>query len=29
MDTRFLQAVFEIVLGGAIVFGAGILIGSA
>ncbi len=29
MDTRFLQAVFEIVLGGAIVFAAGILIGSA
>ena len=29
MDTRFLQAVFEVVLGGLIVFGAGILIGSA
>ena len=29
MDTRFLQAVFEVVVGGLIVFGAGILIGSA
>jgi rubrerythrin len=29
MDTRFLQAAFEVVLGGTIVFGAGILIGSA
>lgn len=29
MDTRFLQAAFEVVLGGLIVFGAGILIGSA
>jgi len=29
MDTRFLQAVFEVVLGGFIVFTAGILIGSA
>lgn len=29
MDTRFLQAVFEVVLGGAIVFAAGVLIGSA
>ncbi|MGE5260483.1 MAG: iron exporter MbfA [Actinomycetota bacterium] len=29
MDTRFLQAVFEVVLGGAIVFAAGILIGNA
>jgi rubrerythrin len=29
MDTRFLQAAFEVVLGGAIVFAAGILIGSA
>lgn len=29
MDTHFLQAVFEVVLGGLIVFAAGILIGSA
>ncbi len=29
MDTRFLQAVFEVVLGGTIVFAAGVLIGSA
>jgi VIT1/CCC1 family predicted Fe2+/Mn2+ transporter len=29
MDTRFLQAVFEVVVGGLIVFAAGILIGSA
>lgn len=29
MDTRFLRAAFEVVLGGLIVFGAGILIGSA
>lgn len=29
MDTRFLQAVFEVVLGGLIVFAAGILIGNA
>ena len=29
MDTKFLQAAFEVVLGGAIVFLAGILIGSA
>jgi rubrerythrin len=29
MDTRFLQAAFEVVLGGLIVFGAGILIGNA
>ena len=29
MDTRFLQAVFEVVLGGLIVFGAGVLIGNA
>jgi len=29
MDTRFLQAAFEVVLGGTIVFAAGILIGSA
>jgi hypothetical protein len=29
MDTRFLQAVFEVVLGGSIVFAAGVLIGSA
>lgn len=29
MDTKFLQAAFEVVLGGLIVFGAGILIGSA
>ncbi len=29
MDTRFLQAAFEVVLGGVIVFGAGVLIGSA
>lgn len=29
MDTKFLQAVFEVVVGGLIVFAAGILIGSA
>jgi rubrerythrin len=29
MDTRFLRAAFEVVVGGLIVFGAGILIGSA
>lgn len=29
MDTKFLQAAFQVVLGGLIVFGAGILIGSA
>jgi hypothetical protein len=29
MDTPFLQAAFEVVLGGVIVFAAGILIGSA
>ena len=29
MDTPFLQAVFQIVLGGAIVLGVGILIGAA
>jgi rubrerythrin len=29
MDTRFLRAAFEVVLGGLIVFGAGVLIGSA
>lgn len=29
MDTRFLRAVFEVVVGGAIVFAAGVLIGSA
>lgn len=29
MDTKFLQAAFEVVVGGLIVFGAGILIGSA
>jgi erythrin-vacuolar iron transport family protein len=29
MDTRFLRAVFEVVVGGLIVFGAGVLIGSA
>ena len=29
MDTRFLQAAFQVVLGGLIVFAAGILIGSA
>jgi len=29
MDTRFMQAVFEVVVGGAIVFATGILIGSA
>ncbi|HRD78276.1 MAG TPA: rubrerythrin, partial [Hyphomicrobiaceae bacterium] len=28
MDTRFLRAAFEVVVGGLIVFGAGILIGS-
>ena len=29
MDTKFMQAAFEVVVGGLIVFGAGILIGSA
>jgi erythrin-vacuolar iron transport family protein len=29
MDTAFLQAVFEVVIGGAIVFATGVLIGSA
>jgi len=29
MDTRFLRAAFEVVLGGLIVFAAGILIGNA
>jgi hypothetical protein len=29
MDTKFLQAVFEVVVGGLIVFGAGVLIGNA
>jgi erythrin-vacuolar iron transport family protein len=29
MDTPFLQAVFQIVLGGVIVLGVGILIGGA
>ena len=29
MDTRFLRAAFEVVVGGLIVFGAGVLIGSA
>ena len=29
MDTKFLQAAFEVVVGGSIVFAAGILIGSA
>jgi rubrerythrin len=29
MDTRFLRAAFEVVLGGLIVFGAGVLIGNA
>ena len=29
MDTKFLQAAFQVVLGGLIVFGAGVLIGSA
>ena len=29
MDTPFLQAVFQIVLGGVIVLGVGILIGAA
>jgi Ca2+/H+ antiporter len=29
MDTSFLQAVFQIVLGGAIVLGVGILIGAS
>ena len=29
MDTPFLQAVFQIVLGGVIVLAAGILIGAA
>lgn len=29
MDTRFLQAVFEVVVGGLIVFAAGVLIGGA
>jgi VIT1/CCC1 family predicted Fe2+/Mn2+ transporter len=29
MDTKFLRAAFEVVVGGLIVFGAGVLIGSA
>jgi VIT1/CCC1 family predicted Fe2+/Mn2+ transporter len=29
MDTRFLRAVFEVVVGGLIVFAAGVLIGNA
>jgi VIT1/CCC1 family predicted Fe2+/Mn2+ transporter len=29
MDTRFLQAAFEVVVGGMIVFAAGIIIGNA
>jgi hypothetical protein len=29
MDTPFLQAVFQVVLGGVIVLGVGILIGAA
>jgi erythrin-vacuolar iron transport family protein len=29
MDTKFLRAVFEVVVGGLIVFAAGVLIGSA
>ena len=29
MDTKFLRAAFEVVLGGLIVFAAGLLIGSA
>jgi hypothetical protein len=29
MDTKFLQAAFQVVVGGLIVFGAGVLIGSA
>jgi hypothetical protein len=29
MDTPFLQAVFQIVLGGVIVLGVGVLIGAA
>jgi hypothetical protein len=29
MDTKFLHAAFQIVVGGLIVFGAGVLIGSA
>ena len=29
MDTKFLRAAFEVVVGGLIVFAAGILIGSA
>ena len=29
MDTKFLRAAFEIVVGGLIVFAAGILIGNA
>jgi hypothetical protein len=29
MDTPFLQATFQVVVGGALVFAAGILIGSA
>jgi hypothetical protein len=29
MDTPFLRAVFEVVVGGAIVFAVGILIGSS
>jgi hypothetical protein len=29
MDTKFLRAAFEVVVGGLIVFAAGVLIGSA
>jgi predicted membrane protein (TIGR00267 family) len=29
MDTKFLRAAFEVVVGGLIVFGAGVLIGNA
>jgi hypothetical protein len=29
MDTPFLQAAFQVVVGGVLVFGAGILIGSS
>lgn len=29
MDTRFLRAAFEVVVGGSIVFAVGVLIGNA
>jgi len=29
MDTNFLRAAFEVILGGLVVFGAGVLIGNA